>query len=121
MMLLSAVICIPGVMAATGVAAWGRPGLRSIGLSVTLVTNVAVFVILVPELGVVGACVTSILSNVVMTTFMVVAASRVMDQPASSFLLPRASDIALAEREGRHLVRKALSRLPISRADRMSV
>ena len=121
MLLLSAVICIPGVMAATGVTAWGRPGLRSIGLSVTLVTNVIVFVILVPELGVIGGCVTSIVSNVVMTTFMVVAASRVMDQPVSSFLLPRASDVALAWREGRHVVSKSLSRLPISRADRTSV
>ena len=96
MLLLSAVICIPGVMAATGVAAWGRPGLRSIGLSVALVVDVVVFVILVPELGVIGGCLTSILTNLVMTTFMVLAASRVIDQPVSSFLLPRTSDVALA-------------------------
>jgi len=115
------VICIPGVMAATGVAAWGRPGLRSIGLSVTLVTNVVVFVTLVPEFGVVGGCVTSIVGNVVMTTFMVVAASRVMGKRVSDFLLPRASDVALAWNEGRHLVSHALSRLPMSRADRTSV
>ena len=118
LLLLSAVICIPGVMAATGVAAWGRPGLRSIGLSVTLVTNVAGFVILVPELGVIGGCVTAIVSNIVMTTFMVVAATRVMNQPVSSFLLPRASDAALAWREGRRLVSTVRSRLPMSRADR---
>ena len=121
MLLLSAVICIPGLMAATGVAAWGRPGLRSMGLGVTLVTNLVVLVILVPEFGVIGGCVTSIVSNVVMTTFMVVAASRVMDQPVSSFLRPRASDVALALREARHLVSKAVSRLPMSRADRTSV
>ena len=120
MLLLSAVICLPGLMAATGVAAWGRPGLRSIGLGVTLVCNVVAFVILVPEFGVIGGCVTSIVSTVVMTTFMVVAASRVMDQPVSSFLVPRASDIALAWREGLHLVSKALSRLPMSRGDRSS-
>lgn len=121
MLLLSAVISIPGLMAATGVAAWGRPGLRSIGLGVTLVANVVVFVLLVPELGVIGGCVTSIVSNVVMTTFMVVAASRVMDETVSSFLLPRASDVALVWREGRHLISKALSRLTLSRADRTSV
>jgi O-antigen/teichoic acid export membrane protein len=121
MLLVSAVICIPGVMAATGVAAWGRPGLRSIGLSVTLVTNVVVFVTLVPQFGVIGGCVTSIVGNVVLTTFMVVAASRVMAKRVSDFLLPRASDVALAWNEGRHLVSSALSRLPMSRADRTSV
>jgi O-antigen/teichoic acid export membrane protein len=112
MLLLSAVICIPGVMAATGVAAWGRPGLRSIGLSIALVVDVVVFVILVPELGVIGGCLTSILTNLVMTTFMVLAASRVMDQPVSSFILPRASDVVFTWREGRRLVSLARSRLP---------
>ena len=104
MLLLSAVICVPGLMAATGVAAWGRPGLRSIGLGITLVTNLVVFVSLVPKFGVLGGCVTSIASNVVMTTYMVVAASRVIGRPVNSFLLPRASDIALAWREPRPLV-----------------
>ena len=121
MLLLSAVICIPGLIAATGVVVWGRPGLRSIGLGATLVTTVVFFVILVPEFGVIGGCVTSIVSNLVMTTFMVVGASRVMDQPASSFLLPRASDVALVWREGRHLVSKVLSCLPMRRADRTSM
>jgi O-antigen/teichoic acid export membrane protein len=120
MLLLSAVICVPGLMAATGVAAWGRPGLRSIGLGITLVTNLVVFVSLVPRFGVIGGCVTSIASNVVMTTYMVVAASRVIGRPVTSFLLPRASDFALAWREGRHLLSSAIARISTSRADRVS-
>jgi O-antigen/teichoic acid export membrane protein len=121
MLLVAALICIPGLMAATGVAAWGRPGRRSIGLCITLVTNIVVFVLLVPRLGVIGGCLTSIVSNLVLTTFMVIVASRVIKEPVSSFLLPRPSDVALAWREGRNLFAQALSRLPMSRADRTSV
>jgi O-antigen/teichoic acid export membrane protein len=103
MLMLSALICIPGLMAATAVAAWGRPGLRSIGLGVTLVANVIAFVLLVPPLGVIGACWTSILSNVILTGYMVVVAGRVMNVPAGDFFRVRAGDLALLRREGARL------------------
>lgn len=105
MLMFSALICIPGLMAATGISAWGRPGLRSVGLGITLIANVSIFVLLVPPLGVIGACWTSIASNVVMTGFMVVAASRVMRVPTRDFLLVRGVDVALTWREGVRLVR----------------
>jgi O-antigen/teichoic acid export membrane protein len=111
MLLLSALICIPGLMAASGIAAWGRPGRRSVGLGITLVTNVAVFVVLVPAFGVIGACWTSIISNVIMTSFMVVGASRVMSEPVPSFLRVRASDVTFAWREGTQLVQRGLGRV----------
>jgi O-antigen/teichoic acid export membrane protein len=111
MLMVSAMICIPGLMAAAGISAWGRPGLRSMGLGVTLVANVSVFVLLVPSLGVIGACWTSILSNVVMTGFMVVVASRVMGVPVHDFLLVRRSDVALMSREVARLVRRMRSRV----------
>ena len=104
MLMFSALICIPGLMAATGVSAWGRPGLRSVGLGITLVANVIAFVLLVPPLGVIGASWTSIISNVVLTTYMVVAASRVMKVPAGDFVLVRRSDVALLRREGTRVV-----------------
>ncbi|MGH3751274.1 MAG: oligosaccharide flippase family protein [Pseudonocardiaceae bacterium] len=106
MLMVSAMICIPGLMATAGISAWGRPGLRSIGLGVTLVANVSVFVLLVPPFGVIGACWTSIVSNVVLTGFMVVVASRVMGVPAHDFLLVRRSDLALASREVARLLRR---------------
>lgn len=111
MLMVSAMICIPGLMAATGISAWGRPGLRSMGLGVTLVANVSAFVLLVPPFGVLGACWTSILSNVVMTGFMVVVASRVMGVPVRDFLLVRRSDVALMSREVARLVRRIRSRV----------
>ena len=111
MLLLSALICIPGLMAASGIAAWGKPGRRSLGLGVTLVSNIAVFVILVPAYGVIGACWTSIVSNVILTSFMVVVASRLMNEPVLSFFRVRASDVKLAWREGTSLVQRGLGRV----------
>ena len=99
MLMVSAILCIPGLMAATGVAAWGRPGVRSVGLGITLVVNVGVFVVLVPPFGVIGACWTSIVSNVVLTGYMVIAASRVMQVPARDFVLVRGSDVMMLGRE----------------------
>jgi O-antigen/teichoic acid export membrane protein len=118
MLLLSALICIPGLMAASGIAAWGRPGRRSLGLGVTLVSNIAVFVILVPAFGVIGACWTSIISNVILTSFMVVVASRLMNEPVQSFFRVRASDVKLAWREGTQLVRRGLGRVFVGKGNK---
>lgn len=106
MLLGSALICIPGLMAAAGVAAWGRPGLRSAGLAVALVVSTSTFVLLVPVLGVYGACWSSIATNVVLTGFMVTAASRVLGVRATDFLVPRAADAWRAGTEVARLARR---------------
>ena len=111
MLLASAVLCVPGLMAATGLGAWGRPGLRSVGLAITLVVNVGVFVLIVPPLGVIGACWTSIISNVVMTGYMVVVAARVMDVSAWDFLFVGRGDVMRAWSECGRLVTRALAPL----------
>ena len=103
MLLASALICIPGLMAAAGLSAWKRPALRSIGLVVSLVVNLSAFILLVPTFGVIGACLTSILTNVIMTGFMVTVASRIMKVPALDFVVPQRGDIELLCREGRQL------------------
>lgn len=92
MLLGSAVLCIPGLMASTGLSAWGRPGLRSLGLAITLVVNVAALMVFVPLWGVYGACWASILANVVLTSFNVSVASKVMGVPKRDFMLIRPSD-----------------------------
>lgn len=106
MLLASALLCIPGLMASTGLSAWGRPGLRSLGLTVTLVANVATFVLLVPRLGVYGACWTSLVSNVVMSGFMIIACRRTLHVPATSFFLIRGSDVRRAWAEGMGVLRR---------------
>ncbi|GAB3196474.1 hypothetical protein GCM10027261_19270 [Geodermatophilus arenarius] len=106
MLLLSAVLCIPGLLAASGVAAWGRPGLRSLGLGITLVVNTVAFLVLVPLFGVYGACWTSLLNNVVLTTFMVIAASRVMGVPIGDFIAVRRGDLQRVCAEFLRLLRR---------------
>ncbi len=106
MLLASALVCIPGLMAATGLSAWGRPGLRSLGLTVTLVANVATFVLLVPRFGVYGACWTSLVSNVVMSGFMIIACRKVLQVRATSFVLVRGSDVRRAWDEGMLVLRR---------------
>jgi O-antigen/teichoic acid export membrane protein len=113
MLLFSAVLCVPGLMAATGIGAWGRPGLRSLGLVITLAANLGTFVLLVPRTGVIGACWTSIVSNIVMSGYMVVVAARVMRMPIGDFVVIRGADVARAWHEGVRL----LSRLRPRRHD----
>lgn len=110
LLFLSAVAFVPGVMTGAGLSAFGRPGLRSLGYGLTLAVNLVAFLILVPTLGVIGACWTSVIGNVVLSAFMVVAASRVMERPAREFLLVRRSDVTLVWREGTGLLRRVLRR-----------
>ncbi len=106
MLLFSALLCIPGLMAATGLSAWGRPGLRSLGLSVTLVVNIAMFVLLAPRYGVYGACWTSIASNVLMTTYMILMSRRTMSVRGRDFWLIRGADVRRVWAEGMSIVRR---------------
>lgn len=103
MLLVSALICIPGLMAASGLSAWGRPGLRSAGLFAALAANLSAFVLLVPLWGVYGATTTSIISNVVLTLVMVLTVSRVMKVPAVEFVAVRGGDVVQLWNEGKRL------------------
>ena len=110
MLMLSAIVCIPGLMAAVGLSAWGRPGLRSFGLAITLAVNLVVLLVLVPSLGAIGACWASIASNVVMSSYMIVTAGRVMGVRRRDFVVVRAADVGLAWREGLRLLSELRSR-----------
>jgi O-antigen/teichoic acid export membrane protein len=103
-LLASAIICVPGLMASSGLSAWGRPGLRSIGLAITFVINLGALVVLVPFLGVYGAALTSVVSNLVLTSTMVIFASRVMGVPAGDFVMLRGQDFVRAWSEFSRLV-----------------
>lgn len=111
LLMVGAVICIPGLLASAGLSAWGRPGLRSVGLGITVVITIPVLVLLIPRLGAVGGALTSIVSNVFCTSFMVVAASRVMKVPAADFVAIRIGDVVWVYRETVHLLRTVGSRI----------
>lgn len=103
MLMGSALVCIPGMMAASGLAAWGRPGLRSVGLGITLVVNLSLFVLLVPRFGTAGACWASILGNTVMTGYMLVMSKRIMAVSPGDFILIRRGDVVRAWSESGRL------------------
>ena len=110
-LLASAIICVPGLMASSGLSAWGRPGLRSIGLAITFVISLGSLVILVPLLGVYGATITNLISNTVLTGTMVLFASRVMGVPVSDFIVLRGRDFVRVWSELRRLVAAITRRL----------
>lgn len=98
-LLLNVLVLIPGLMAGSGLAAWGRPGLRSVGLVLTLVINLTAFTILVPRFGVVGACFGSLLTSSTQTTFMLFFARRVLGVRSRDYVLIRVSDLRRVGRE----------------------
>lgn len=111
MLMVSAILCIPGLMAAIGLSAWGRPGLRSTGLAITLVVNLVLLFVLVPPLGAVGAAWASIAANVAMSSYMLVVAGRVMGVRRRDFVVIRPSDVVLTWREGLALMQSVRSRV----------
>ncbi len=114
MLLVSTLICIPGLMAAAGLSSWGRPGVRSMGLVVALIANLGFFVLLVPPFGVYGAAWTSIITNIVLSGFMIVASSRIMAVRVPDFFLIRTSDLVLAWTELKGLSSRVLRRSKVS-------
>jgi O-antigen/teichoic acid export membrane protein len=95
----SAVLAIPGTIASSGLAAWGRPGLRSLALTLTLLVNVVSLFVLVPRLGVLGGCLAGVLAQLVLSTVTVLMARRVMGVSVWDFVAIRRSDVARIRRE----------------------
>lgn len=108
-LMASALISIPGFMAGAGLGAWGRPALRSVGLALGLVANLALFISLVPHFGAVGASIAAFGSGLVSTLFVVAAASRVMGVPMRDFYLLRGNDFARLWNEAMRVIGSRIS------------
>ncbi len=109
-LLASAVVLIPGLMASSGLAAWGRPALRSAALIGSLVVYAAAFVLLVPTWGAWGAAWSGIAGTTTLTAFSVIAGARVLGVGAREFLLPGRADLFLARAEIGQLARRLTGR-----------
>lgn len=96
LLILSVAVGVPGIMTAIGLSAWGRPGLRSSILLLTLLVYAIAFCVLVPSFGAVGGCLASLLGNLLMTTVMSVATTRVVGISLKDVLYLRRSDFVLA-------------------------
>jgi O-antigen/teichoic acid export membrane protein len=116
-LLVSSISCVPGLMASGGLSAWGRPGLRSVGLAIAFGITLISLVVLVPLLGVYGAAITNLISNSVFTITMVKLASNVIGVPATDFFAIRKADFVRGKDEANALftaLSKIVRRTPVS-------
>ena len=92
-LLLGLVLGSPGSLAGVGLAAAGRPGLRSTSLAVAALANVAVLIVLAPLLGAAGAAVATLVGNVVSAGLNLLFLKRVTGQRIGPFLGLRRDDL----------------------------
>ncbi len=109
--LLSSLLSIPGLMAASGISAAGRPGLRSAGLAGALVINILALVLLVPAFGAVGAGLASIATDALMTAYMIIVGARVMGVARSEFVRIRGADVVRVWTESLRVARGLAARV----------
>ncbi len=110
MLLAGVIIMVPGLMASSGLSAWGRPGLRSAAQFLALGMNLTVFLTLVPILGIYGAAWAGSAGTTAFSVFTVAAAARVMKVRWTDFLIPRRADFVLLWKELLALVRRPARR-----------
>ncbi|MDN4472019.1 oligosaccharide flippase family protein [Demequina zhanjiangensis] len=83
----------PGSIAGAGLAARGRPGIRSGLLFASVVTNVVLLFVLVPNYGALGAAMAASVANAAAGIGAVVAMWIVFDAEPVAFALPRVADL----------------------------
>jgi O-antigen/teichoic acid export membrane protein len=93
-LLVGIVVGNPGSIAGAGIAASGRPGMRSIALIVACVVNVALVVVTVPRWGAVGAASAMAAANLVAGMLMLHFARRQLGLQWRDFLSVKRADIA---------------------------
>lgn len=92
-LLLGLVLGSPGSLAGVGLAAVGRPGLRSVSLAIAAVCSIVTLVLLAPVAGALGAAVATLVGNVVAAGGNLVFLRRVAGVPVLPFFGLRRSDL----------------------------
>lgn len=92
-LLLGLVLGSPGSLAGVGLAAAGRPGLRSVALAIAAVCSIVTLVLLAPVAGALGAAVATLVGNVVSAGGNLVFLRRVSGVPILPFFGLRRSDL----------------------------
>jgi O-antigen/teichoic acid export membrane protein len=106
LLLGSAVVAVPGLIAGAGLGAAGRPSLRSAALVLALITNLAAMVLLVPPYGALGAAISGLISTLASTVFGVLLTARVLELPTRTLFLPTRADLAMLWKELTALLRR---------------
>ena len=77
------------------IAGRGRPGPVSAGATVALLTNVVANLILIPQFGIVGAAMASLISYSALALMMVVVACRLSHLSPLTIVVPRKGEVRL--------------------------
>ena len=77
------------------IAGRGRPGPISVAASISLAVNVVCNFILIPQLGIVGASLSSVVSYTALAAMMVAVASRISGQSVVSLCVPRPAELRI--------------------------
>lgn len=105
-LLASAVVAATGGVVGAGLAARGRPGLRSLVLTASCVANLILLLILVPGMGALGAALAMLGGSAVSTFVSVFMLVRVFEARPVAFLGMRRSDMNLLWSTARGLIRR---------------
>lgn len=106
-LLVAVVALTPGSIAGAGLSARGRPGLRSLALTISCVINVALLIILAPAFGAMGAALTTLVANLITSNLNLLFLSRVFGVKMLTFYGLHRSDIATVMRAVNRLLRRS--------------
>lgn len=93
LLLLAVTVGTPGSLAGAGLAAIGRPGMRSLSLAIAAVTAIAALVILAPRWGAAGAAYATLIGNLVSSNICIAIWCRLTGTPFLHFYTIRATDV----------------------------
>jgi O-antigen/teichoic acid export membrane protein len=110
LLMLCALANIPSFLLAAGLGAWGRPGLRSAVIAITVVVDVVSFLLLVPTHGAIGAALANLISSSLGSVLTILIARRVLAVSTSSLLVLKGRDVERLRELGRSAARVALRR-----------
>nr|WP_234713035.1 oligosaccharide flippase family protein [Mycolicibacterium neoaurum] len=93
LLLLAVTVGTPGSLAGAGLAAIGRPGMRSLSLAIAAVTAIAALVLLAPRWGAVGAAYATLIGNLVSSNVCIAIWCRLTKTPFLQFYAIRTTDV----------------------------
>jgi O-antigen/teichoic acid export membrane protein len=109
-LLAAVVLNTPGSIAGSGLSGRGRPGLRSVSLTVACLINIALLVLLSPVLGALGAALATLAGNLISSNLNLFFLARVFGMSPLAFYGLRRSDLATLARFGRRFISRLTRR-----------
>ena len=97
-LLAAVVLGTPGSIGGSGLSARGRPGLRSVSLTIACLVNIGLLVLLAPTLGAMGAALATLAGNLISSNLNLLFLARVFGINPLAFYGVRRTDLATLAR-----------------------